>query len=357
MARTTRKAGPGTGVPIASTPIGFGSGNGLDDDDFTTEHVDERIRLSRDLVVAASTMGDAEARYLVDAYYMTQENRKRTDNQTRSFGEEEPHVLIAWLAEKNRTIEHQVARALDAYTKGHLMGSWMREVVGIGPVLSAGLLAHIYMGTWCHHCKAHSALACQARQADPKNHKVDKDTGMTRFLIPHEYTPENSCPTVGHIWQFAGIAGDGQKPWEKGKIRPFNGQLKVLCWKVGQSFMKLSGRPDCYYGRVYRDRKAFEISRNESGQLASQAASQLPHFNRATEAYKWYAQGKLPPAHIDARARRYAVKLFLSHLHGEWHQRQFGTPAPLPYPIAYLDHVHFIPSPVASRPPTQPNAK
>lgn len=325
-----RRTGPGTGIPDPfATPT---AGNGFDD----SEHIDEKIRLSRDLIVAASTMGDAEARYLVDAYYMTQENRKRTDNQTRSFGAGEPHVLIAWLAEKNRTIEHQIARALDAYTMGHLMGSWMRDIVGIGPVLSAGLLAHIYMGEWCIYCKAHDEAGCITRQAEPKN----KDKWE-----PHQFTPANSCPTVGHIWQFAGIAGDGQKPWEKGKIRPFNGRLKVLCWKVGQSFMKLSGRPDCYYGQVYRNRKAYEIGNNEMGALSEQAARQLPHYNKATEAYKWYAQGKLPPAHIDARARRYAVKLFLSHLHGEWHLRKFGIPAPLPYPIAFLQHTHFIPPP------------
>jgi hypothetical protein len=350
--RNTRK-GPGTGVPSNASAnyttgtISPSDGNGLDLDLDGSEHIDERIRLSRDLMLAAGTMGDAEARYLVDAYYMTQEARKRTDNQTRSFGLEEPHVLIAWLAEKNRTIEHQIARALDAYTMGHLMGSWMRDIVGIGPVLSAGLLAHIYMGPACSICRAHDAASCAARQTDPKN---KKKPWMLANPNGHSFVSANSCPTVGHIWQFAGIAGDGQKPWEKGKIRPFNGQLKVLCWKVGQSFMKLSGRPDCYYGRVYRERKLFEVANSEAGRLSAQAAKQLPHFDKATESYKWYAQGKLPPAHLDARARRYAVKLFLSHLHGEWHQRKFGVPAPLPYPIAFLSHVHFIPPEVGLRP-------
>lgn len=280
-------------------------------DGWDDEHLDEKIRLSRDLVTAARVMGSEEARYLVDAYYMTQENRKRTDNQVRALGEE-PHFLIAWLADKNRTLEHQVARALDAYTQAHPMGDWMRDIVGIGPVLSAGLLAHIDM---------------------------------------------DHCPTVGHIWQFAGIAGSGQKPWEKGQKRPFNSTLKVICWKIGQSFMKLSNREDCFYGKVYRERKAYEVANNEAGRLAEAAGRSLPHFKRTTEAYKWYEKGMLPPAHIDARARRYAVKLFLSHLHGEWHERHYGRPAPLPYPIAFMGHAHIINAPNKAAQPKRSESK
>jgi hypothetical protein len=333
MAKTTPQTTPPVGRPM---DIFW-----TDEDD----HVDEKIQLSRDLVVASRSMGDEEARYLVDAYYMTQENRKRTDNQTRSLGDE-PHALIGWLSEKNRTLENQVARALDNYTLSHPMGDWMRGIVGIGPVLSAGLLAHIYMGHWCVVCQGHNPADCQARQNRKK-----------WPAPPHEYQPGISLPTVGHIWQFAGIAGDGQKPWEKGMKRPFNATLKVICWKVGQSFMKLSNKEACFYGHIYRQRKAYEVANNEGGRLAEQAARCLPHFKPTTESYGWYKKGMLPPAHIDARARRYAVKLFLSHLHGEWHQRKFGIPAPLPYPIAFGGHAHLIHPPQPHQPQTPAEPK
>src|SRR5215471_6892160 len=308
------------------------------------DHFDERIRLTRDLMQSVSTMGSAQARYLVDAYYNTQENRKRTDNQLRSLEVgSEPHQLIAWVTEKNWTLEQQIARALNAYTRDHPMGEWMRNIVGIGPVLSAGLLAHIYMGEWCAFCRAHNMADCEKRQASKR--KVPKGREP---IPPHQYTPERSCPTVGHIWQFAGIAGDNQRPWLEGQVRPFNGDFKVICWKVGHSFMMNSNRPNCFYGHIYKDRKAYEIKRNEAGELADQAAKALPRFRTTTEAYGYYKQGLLPPAHIDARARRYAVKLFLSHLHGEWHKRAFGTPPPLPYPIAFLGHAHLINPPNAA---------
>jgi hypothetical protein len=299
-------------------------------------HFDETIRLDRDLVQASRTMGDEEARYLVDAYYMTQENRKRTENQVRSLSGE-PHVLIAWLADKNWKLESQIARALDAYTQSHMMGDWMRNIVGIGPVLTAGLLAHIYMGEWCHFCRGHDEADHTRRCAKPPK--------WATWPEDHDYTPERSQPTVGHIWQHAGYAADGQKPWEEGKIRPFNATLKVLCWKVGQSFMKLSNREDCYYGQIYRERKKYEILRNDAGMMAEAAARQLPHFRKTTESYKWYEKGMLPPAQIDARARRYAVKMFLSHMHHVWYSRMFDEEPPLPFAVVHLGHVHIKPPP------------
>jgi hypothetical protein len=307
-----------------------------DDEDLGGEHVEEKIRLSRDLVNASRTMGSAEARYLVDLYYLTQEMRKRSDNQVRSLeGSLEPHVLLDFFADKNFTMEKQIAKALDHYTQTHMMGDWLRNITGIGPVIAAGLLAHIYIGMWCAVCHGKDERDCARRQEDKK-----------RKLQPHLFQPIESCPTVGHIWQFGGIAGDGQKPWEKGKRRPFNAEFKTLLWKAGISFMRFHNKPECYYGKLYQDRKFYEIGRNESGALAEQAARQLPHFRKETESYKWYVQGKLPPAHIDARARRYAVKMMLAHLHGEWWTRTHdGNPPPLPYPVAFLGHAHVVPPP------------
>lgn len=247
-----------------------------------------------DIRKAAVVMTDAEARFLVDYYYISQDDRKRGDNQVRSMGEE-PNMMLTYLADQARRLESTIQKALDDYTKAHTMGSWMREVYGIGPVLSAGLLAHIDI---------------------------------------------RKAPTVGHIWRFAGL--DPTTKWGKGEKRPHNAKLKTLCWKIGQSFMKFSGAEECTYGHFYRQRKEYEIARNERGDNATLAAELLPKFGKTTEAHKHLSTGKLPPGQIDARARRWAVKLFLSHMHGEWYEREFGTPPPLPYPVAHLNHAHVI---------------
>lgn len=283
------------------------------------EHID---RMSRDIAAAAKTLTDDEARFLVDAYYMMQDDRKRAHNQVRALGEAaEPNSVLQWLAVQSETLEAQIKRALDKYTQAHPMGEWMRGVHGIGPVISAGLLAHVSMEPW--RCR---------NAAAKKSCKADEPCSAA---CGHE-----RIETAGHIWRYAGL--DPTSKWEKGQKRPWNAALKVLCWKAGQSFMKFSNDEACFYGRIYRERKAYEIARNESGGNASAAAEGLVRVGKTTDAHVHYAAGKLPPAQIDARARRYAVKLFLSHLHGAWYEQHFGTKPPLPYPIAILGHAHMI---------------
>ena len=274
--------------------------DGMDDRTLDKTLTDELLplvkRLTRDLAKAAATLSDAEARFMVDAYYQMQDNRIRTDGQIRSM-DIEPNELLTWLSVQSLTLESQIKRALGRYVEAHPMGEWMEGVHGIGPIISAGMLAHIDI------------------------HKA---------------------PTVGHIWRYAGL--DPTSKWEKGKKRPWNASLKVLCWKAGESFVKFSGSEKCFYGRIWREYKERITAKNEAGDYAAQAAEILTakKFGKDTEAFQHLSGGKLPPAQIHARARRYAVKLFLSHLHGEMYRVILGTEPPLPYPIGILGHAHFI---------------
>lgn len=267
-------------------------------DEVVSEEYQESIqRLSRDLRRAAATMSEVEARYLTDAYYIHQENRKRLDNQIKSMTAE-PHSIIQWEATQARTMENQIKAALDIYSEGKLIGRWAKAHVGIGPVLAAGLLAHIDI---------------------------------------------RKAPTVGHIWRFGGM--DPTVKWLPKTKRPWNAGLKVLCFKIGISFRYNQNRDGCVYGQEYAKRLEFEKERNERGDNAARAAKILTekNFSKNTEAYKAYSNGKLPPAHINAQARRYAVKLFLSHMHFVWRFIETGQVAPKPYAIGHMDHTHFIP--------------
>lgn len=286
-------------------------------------------RLSRDLRIAAATLSDSEARFLVDTYYMMQEDRKRSSNQVQALGKTgEPNLVLGWFATQADILENQIKAALDKYTAGHPMGAWMREVYGIGPVISAGLLAHIDMEPW----RCHATEEAKGK----RTHKCSPEAPCT------PQCRRERIPTVGHLWRYAGL--DPTSTWEKGKKRPWNASLKVLCWKAGQSFMKFSGREECFYGRHYLERKAYEVARNERGDNAATAAAILASKNwgKDTDAYGHLSAGRLPPAQIDARARRWAVKLFLSHLFEAWYRLKWNEEPPLPYPIAHLGHAHKI---------------
>lgn len=254
-------------------------------------------RLTKDLREAAATLSRREVRFLVDTYYQFQDNRKRAASQILALsGAGEPHSVVNWLFVQSRTMEGQIKAALDRYSAAQPIGQWARAIYGVGPVISAGLIAHIDI---------------------------------------------QKAQTVSQIWSLAGL--DPTQKWEKGQKRPWNAELKVLCWKLGQAFMKVSNKPTSFYGQLYRKRKAFEIAKNESGERANVAALTLAAKNigKTTETYKHYAAGHLPPSQIDGRARRYAVKMFLSHFHQKWRELE-GLPHRDPYVVEWLGHTTII---------------
>jgi hypothetical protein len=269
--------------------------NASDNSDLTLDPI---AKLTKDLRTAAAVLSDTEARYLVDLYYQIQGVRIAAGNQVSAMTKaNEPALLIAFEQTNMAAIEKHLQYALRKYCDSRHMGVWAMGVTGIGPVLAAGLLAHI---------------------------DIEK------------------APTVGHIWRFAGL--DPTAKWERGQKRPHNAALKVVCWKIGESFVKVSGIESDVYGKIYLARKAYEQALNDAGQYAAQAEAQLriKKIGKSTEAYKHYAAGKLPPGHLHARAKRYSVKLFLSHWHAEAYRDRFKREPPLPYPIAHLGHAHVI---------------
>ncbi len=258
-------------------------------------------RLNRDLRQAALTLSKAEVRFLVDMYYMVQEWRIQSGNRVRSLRETgEPHGVIAWFHGQSHILENQIKKALDYYSQSTWIGEWARSIVGIGPVIASALEAYI---------------------------DIEK------------------APTVGHVWRYAGL--DPTCEWKKGNKRPWNAGLKTICWKIGESFVKVSGREHDIYGKYYLARKEYEQEKNKRGDYADQAMKKLEKFRigKDTDAYNWYINGQLPPGHIHARAKRWAVKLFLAHWHHAYYRIQYGSDPPLPYPIEFLGHEHYIPPP------------
>ena len=111
--------------------------------------------------------------------------------------------------------------------------------------------------------------------------------------------------------------------------------------------MKFHNWPDCFYGKVYEQRKELEMERNAAGRFAETAQRTLAEkdWSRDTATKRVYEEGRLPDGRIDLRARRYAVKLFLSHLHEVMFWERFKTPTPAPYVIGILGHIDYIPPP------------
>jgi hypothetical protein len=233
----------------------------------TTEPVHVK-RMNLVLVKTAATLGREDARYLVDAYYALQRHRESAEAQLLCAADPDgPHQLIAWLVEQDRVVEKQIKRALDEWSDAFPAARWAKSIIGVGPMIAAGLAAHIDI---------------------------------------------SKCGTVSQIWRFAGY--DPTLRWTRGTKCPWNQRLKRLCWLAGDAFVGTSGHEDGFYGRFYLARKHIE-------------------------------QGKLPPAQIHVRAKRWTVKLFLSHYHYVAWVSATGTEPPKPYSIEILGHDGFIAPP------------
>lgn len=267
--------------------------------------LDPISRLTRDLKESTKLLTRREVRYLVDLYYTMQGNRIRAKNQVAALSASgEPAALIDWVFAQHKHFEGQLKLALNHYaqTEPSGMGAWSMAIPGIGPVIASGLLAHL----------------------DPARHT-----------------------TVGQIWRFAGL--DPTLKWERGQVRPWNADLKKLCFILAESFVKVQNRDGDIYGHRYVERKAIEIRKNEALDFKDQAVAALAekNFGADTAARAWYEKDMLPPARIHARARRWAVKLFLAHYFEESFRRHFKAEPPLPYPIQVAGHSkeHYIPGP------------
>jgi len=255
-------------------------------------------RLHSDLLRAATTLDLKEARYLVNTYYAMEESRNAAGKQVRALSQsDEPHAVLAWLHRQDATVEKQIFRALDTWGDSIPIARWAKSV-GVSPVIAAGLAAHIDM---------------------------------------------SRCPTAGQIWRFAGF--DPTQEWKKGTRCPWNADLKALCLKVGESIAS-PGDDGEFYRRLYLQRQAQEAAANHAGRFADQAQRKLAHFKSTgnANARTSYSQGQLPPAHVQARAKRWVVKLFLSHYH-EVALRLSGQAPVKPFGTEVLSGSRYIPPP------------
>jgi len=255
---------------------------------------------SKEVILEAATLSAPAARFLISGYYSTQDARKRGDMQLRHLGDGIANELtktVGYMADANAVMEAQVLRSLKSYAEGTPVGRWCLAQHGIGPVIAAGMIAHIDI---------------------------------------------EIAQTAGQVWRFAGL--DPSCKWKTGEKRPWNADLKQLAFHIGECFKRASNHPDCFYGRIYRDSKALLGARNDAGANAERAKV---FVTKSADVKATLATGKLPDGNLDRQACNYAVKIFISHLHAVMFWDKFKKPPPKPFAISILGHAHEIKIPHA----------
>jgi hypothetical protein len=239
-------------------------------------------------------MGNKEAQYLLDMYLFMLKRRVAIASKISRCGIESR--ALGFLLDQIKAREGHARVLLDIYSDNHPVGAKMKEVKGIGPVIAAGLLAHVNM---------------------------DRAT------------------TYGKILAYGGF--NPNMVWNKGELRPFCAEFRSILIHAKRVFQFLSGNPTSYFGMHFKRYKNLIIAQNENGGMKEAAAAKLAKFNyrHETKAYQCYIEGKLPPAHITQLAGTKTLKLFIGCLHKYWSEH-LGRSAPLPYAVEHMGHMDVM---------------
>jgi len=308
----------------------------------------------------ATNLTRQEMRLLIDEYYKTQKRRIGLGNNIRSIEQgyddtSNTNMHIVKMLYTNAVQEEKnIKKVLEAVVQSSEVGRWLLSATGIGPVLAAGCLAYVEVYDYEHGFLRKPSQIVSYAGLDDQNRPwlgktkaeavINEVIGKSRTITDEHLakiailtgrsvnTLAENCLAKekvkdkrGHVKYELKYDKDGNVKRDKKELlkhlsmTPYNKSLKVLMWKIGESFIKNSERPKTLYGRLYQTRKLIETTRNEKGEYAEQAAHILETKNigKDTDAYKYYSNGQLPPPHIKMRAIRWAEKIFLHHLYEE----------------------------------------
>lgn len=151
--------------------------------------------------------------------------------------------------------------------------------------------------------------------------------------------------TVGKLWAYAGLTPDSkEKRGKKGVQRSDNTEFRTMLFRLFQFGFLFTGNSYADAYREYKERKKQDLLRSgvkimatPKGRFCPECAVEMavkdarycPECDSPL-ALKTEPEGVIFAGHLDAMARRWAVKLFLSHLWCVWRE-EIGLPVSLPY--------------------------
>lgn len=392
---------------------------------------------------------------LISFYYQYQGQRIANDDRIRKIskgmnknGNEDSMLALKYLADSNREMEKQLKAMLGAYSVTTKVGKWLNDIVGIGPCISAGLLAYFNISENMRSCqsfynyaglndnnipwlskddvkkvmnKADEIISARVEERkaayetfqNPKwksymkklattnmdqayaslIHGYSEDTikdsiigiigdsdtarefvdALVRDCEKYQYGPRTWYNTIVYEFNakepspeymvtiailtnrtykniFNGAVdrtknGNGRRTYDRLarflNMPPYLKELKVLCFKIEDSFAKQISRGSLY-GKLYKQRKEYELKKNDNGDYTD-IALRLAERTSKKDLKKFYLEEKkLTNKHIDRRARRWACKIFISHLFDAMYIDAYGRTPDLPTVFNSGNHLDFI---------------
>jgi len=240
--------------------------------------------------------------------------------------EREAGILIEHVDKQLREVEAGIKKDMAVALKNvPIYTQWFEKVKGIGPIISGGMIGEI---------------------AD-----------ISRFAH------------ISNLWSWAGVGmHDGVADrLTKGKKVTWNPHMKVLCWKLGQSLVMTGGwfrdRYDEFKREEIRNNVPWIVLVDKKGMRGlkfvdyagrSEYLDKIKDTNITDQNTKkiidecnrigeTHVTVKRMDAHVDNRARRKAVKLFLALMTMKWREIE-GLPVELPFSGQILGHAVITPA-------------
>jgi len=321
-------------------------------------------------------------RRLVDVLYDVQDVRIRTANRLRQMPKRTAALYVKPLKLLEADLTKEIERILQTEP---IYFNFLKYVKGIGPRISGCIISETMIRfvkipkkeydeakkrldsqgnseapkTSASHFndEAHDKIASQnvseshykcASQGHVENQRSNASQGENEAHYKQAFTREQlelaqktkggdyliptlrgiaAFPTVSKYWAWWGLhVVDGHAPKRRrGSRINWSPKMRVLAWKIGKQFVM--------HGDRYRD---IYLEYKRRLQRERPTPQDCPRYEECKATLK---KREKPPCkgHIENMSRRYAVKMFVSHLWEKW-RRLEGLPVRDPYAIDRLGH-------------------
>lgn len=300
----------------------------------------KRTNIDQQLILKCAELSHAEARRLVKLYHRERKDRRFLDNELKYLVGRGPNLEAIFRHYKtfHKSAENRVRNALDIWTDQHVPSRWIKTIPYMASYLAAEFYSRLdirkcpHPYNWIRFCGQDPTVRWiwRWREVIPIMQEAEK-----RFVHPDnedaiEWLARKSGRSYNSLINNARVTYEGRY---KGQITwnslarafrkpPYVPALRRACFLTGRLFKVRSTRdPDHYYGQILIKRREYEEELNESGAYSHVAEEKLSRLPRENSIWK---SGKLAPKHLDRKARRWATKLFLIHLHQVAYYEAYG---------------------------------
>ena len=349
------------------------------DDGLTEASWRDMLKLSKDLQKSAAAMNLRAARFISSTYYKVQDLRMQIGKYAADCKKaKDPQEMVLLLGQSMKLCEEGTCSMLGTYAKQWRVGQWIQKQFGFGAVSSAAMLATfdirqgLRAGNWWSYCGLSPHIEWTKGQKRPFNADLK---GICAFRIgetmnkfkdnPKSYYGPFFNHMATRYWdrnldgQESAIATEGLKDL-KGP------GTEAWSWKSAEysSARARLWREECLAIREANRQAVREWKEECVEALAAgielpgrPTKDETPGILDVTEPDPKNLIPMLPPGQIHNRARRWTVKLFISHLWEVCWEDYYGFRAPDPYCFQLPGAAHntrippaFWPGPYTGRP-------